>query len=755
MPPAAQIRQIIVKMDSKGRQEIKEIADQMSGINKSVKTLSTSMGFLTNAFIGYFSLSGAKKLLDMADHMQLLSDRIAVVSGSTENASVVIAELTERANKSRVSVEELGHMYVKFGQVTRETGISTQGLLDVTETFQNSLRLSGASLAVATTEAKQFAFALASGELKGREFRAILRSNAEFGDLLSKSMGVNRVELQKLATEGQIPASKAFQALLDDVTHVNDRAAKLSTTFGQSLTIATNNIEKKIYDLNNAFGLTEKAVAVVGIAVQNLDAIFAALLVGALPKLVSMFVAVVSKLNVWLTVAALVAGAGVAIYNNWDTVRNLFADIPNKIERMVLALQLMFKLTNPFLDPVKIRASVDEFTRLTKASEQASARIGNISAVDSRRNDDKLFSDQTRKRADRAKANNIPTEEEKAQQALANLNREFLKTKDIEHYYEELDGINRLKIVQSFKAGKIELDQYNQALSELKIREIARDFQTAEISFKEFDDQTKAASLDRLIFQFREGKKSLKDLDEGVLKLSQNTSLEQFARSADKFTALRAGTRDFLESIGTIGTNVADAIKGAFSNLETAFLDFIKTGKFNFAQFTQQILDDLLRIIVRATIIRPLAAGLLSFVPTTGSAANSAGAPSQTAGNVAANGMAFDNGIRRFASGGIVNRPTLFSYNHGKTGMMGEAGTEAILPLARSGGKLGVQASVTPVTINVINQSGAEVEQTESTGPNGERTIEMLIRAKVSKGIANGEYDKVLGASFGIGRRGL
>ena len=45
-----------------------------------------------------------------------------------------------------------------------------------------------------------------------------------------------------------------------------------------------------------------------------------------------------------------------------------------------------------------------------------------------------------------------------------------------------------------------------------------------------------------------------------------------------------------------------------------------------------------------------------------------------------------------FARGGVVGRPTLFPFARG-TGLMGEAGPEAILPLSRgAGGILGVNA---------------------------------------------------------------
>jgi hypothetical protein len=61
-----------------------------------------------------------------------------------------------------------------------------------------------------------------------------------------------------------------------------------------------------------------------------------------------------------------------------------------------------------------------------------------------------------------------------------------------------------------------------------------------------------------------------------------------------------------------------------------------------------------------------------------------------------AKGAAFDRGrVVRFAAGDIVTRPTLVPLAGGRTGLMGEAGPEAVLPLERSpsSGKLGVLAS--------------------------------------------------------------
>lgn len=63
-----------------------------------------------------------------------------------------------------------------------------------------------------------------------------------------------------------------------------------------------------------------------------------------------------------------------------------------------------------------------------------------------------------------------------------------------------------------------------------------------------------------------------------------------------------------------------------------------------------------------------------------------------TPGGWFASGAAIDRGaVVPFATGGIVSHPTLFPLANG-TGLMGEAGPEAIMPLRRAGGSYAVQA---------------------------------------------------------------
>jgi phage-related minor tail protein len=61
-----------------------------------------------------------------------------------------------------------------------------------------------------------------------------------------------------------------------------------------------------------------------------------------------------------------------------------------------------------------------------------------------------------------------------------------------------------------------------------------------------------------------------------------------------------------------------------------------------------------------------------------------------------------DGAIKPFAAGGVIGTPTYFPMLGGGVGLAGEAGPEAILPLARGAdGRLGVASSGGATTVNI------------------------------------------------------
>lgn len=153
--------------------------------------------------------------------------------------------------------------------------------------------------------------------------------------------------------------------------------------------------------------------------------------------------------------------------------------------------------------------------------------------------------------------------------------------------------------------------------------------------------------------------------------------LEEKLRATGKFTDQEITS--LMTSLGQRGiTSIEDLKDASVRVLGGVIADMLAQMGENFGQSTEQVqalIDTINSIPKNVTTIHTI---------ITHNEGDSGGS---------AEGSAKGNAFSQFARGGIVNRPTFFKFAKGtKMGVMGEAGPEAIMPLTRVGGKLGVYA---------------------------------------------------------------
>jgi lambda family phage tail tape measure protein len=217
---------------------------------------------------------------------------------------------------------------------------------------------------------------------------------------------------------------------------------------------------------------------------------------------------------------------------------------------------------------------------------------------------------------------------------------------------------------------------------------------------------------------------------------------ELFYVSVEKTTSamedFRAGIGSYIESIGTLGANLSNVTQTAFKGLEDAIVSLTTTGTFSFRQFAQSIIEEITRMVARMLIIAPLLRSVQSMFGGGGGGGllGVASTLSKTIGfGASAMGNVFaQNGIQKFARGGIVDKPTMFPFANG-IGLMGEAGPEAIMPLRRGrDGRLGVQATngggAVSVVVNV-DASGTSVQGDNAKGAEFGRAISEAVKNEI------------------------
>jgi hypothetical protein len=240
--------------------------------------------------------------------------------------------------------------------------------------------------------------------------------------------------------------------------------------------------------------------------------------------------------------------------------------------------------------------------------------------------------------------------------------------------------------------------------------------------------RARSVDLRRLeVERINEGTKAFKDFYGAGFEAGMSGEL--FYISIEKTTSamedFNAGISSYIESIGTLGTNLSNLTISGFKGLEDSIVSLMTTGTFNFRQFAMSIIEETTRMITRLVIIAPILQGIRNL--TSGGGTDLLGAASKLSSTVGF-----------FANGGIVNKPTMFAFadgGAGRLGLMGEAGPEAIMPLRRGrDGRLGVEAAggggAVSVVVNVDAQ-GTSVQGDSAKGKEFGRVISEAVKNEI------------------------
>jgi phage-related minor tail protein len=189
-----------------------------------------------------------------------------------------------------------------------------------------------------------------------------------------------------------------------------------------------------------------------------------------------------------------------------------------------------------------------------------------------------------------------------------------------------------------------------------------------------------------------------------------NAITSQAGKQIQEFITTTTTELNNLEQVAiNVSTGIGNAIGNSLANGIMGLIEGTATAKEVFATFLRDVGQILIQEGTKM-IAMYIAIGIAKIFAGLGGGGGNAASALGSNPNVAAyaplpagaKGATFANGIATFAKGGtfsnsIVSSPTLFKFADGgttRTGLMGEAGPEAIMPLKRGAdGSLGVQAN--------------------------------------------------------------
>ncbi|MDX7141582.1 phage tail tape measure protein [Citrobacter freundii] len=279
-------------------------------------------------------------------------------------------------------------------------------------------------------------------------------------------------------------------------------------------------------------------------------------------------------------------------------------------------------------------------------------------------------------------------------QANALLEKEAALRKLSEKYQQESrkwqEEANAMQREAAQGLGKYSQSDRESADADARLAIINRFEQRRAALDKDFTDHSSAEYQARLA--------DLESAKQRELQITQQSVDDRLDAEKDYTAGFRRGAKNWVDSARDANSQMAGYAGSLFDSMTDSLALFATTGKLSFKSFTVSVLSDLAKIATRIALSSALqsifGAATSAFVGGASGGSTPSGAYDNAASSIKFNakGGVYDSPSLSSYSGGVYNSPQVFAFAKG-AGVFGEAGPEAIMPLARaSNGSLGVRA---------------------------------------------------------------
>lgn len=613
-------------------------------------------------------------LLNDARYKDGLSKAGNYAKGFGKTAATAIAGATVAAGALGTAIYALSTR--KFPEIN-SIGILARNAGIATEEFQalsRAIGFSNAELSSLIDQSQKSTFSAASGAKR-------------FTDTFNR-LGIDVKELLRLNPQEQ------FTKIAESISKISDpviRNTSAIAIFGQSISGSVNELDNLSKKLDEARSFQDKF----GISLSNIDTLKVKEAEDSLFKVGDAIQGLFTRLSIDV--------APVITY-----IANLFLESGITAEKFGLAVQKAASISGMALDILRRSVSgvsitfsslvftIGDLTArlsgfLYDLGQEIASTLNLIPGVSIQAEESLLdIGLAARNMATDASAsirqtiedlNNFETTAEKVARIQEEANRRLSGAQSpertnnvaIENYSRQTQSIEKFLIKQREALETLRQEADYIGLTSIEITKL-RDARELEAQIAERSYGLKGRELER----FREQAEAIKNLRQEVLQYNYDVS-----RSA------QAGLEEFIskytEDATNSAQNIQNVLQNAFKGAEDAFVEFTKTGKLNFRDLANSIIEDLIRIQFRNSVsglLGGLGGGsgggifgsLLSGLGGIFGGGSSGVGQSTVIGNSTAG---LGTGIKFFADGGYLPP--------GQFGIAGEAGAELLY-----GGKTGV-----------------------------------------------------------------
>lgn len=573
----------IAKFQTGMGEAVKSADNASRGIKNSISTINRTLAGLGVGF-------SALKIIEMADAYTSMTAILKISIGDTNQYSQALDNVNRISREAQVDIISTGKLYARLNASLKELGANQATVSNITEVVSLALKSSGATAEESASTILQLSQAFGSVKLGGDEFRAISEAAPGLMRILANSLGVPIGALKEMSSQGKLTSDILANVFSDPkILDKLREDAKGIHTFSSAFVVLKNSIISSIGVLDKVLHVSESVNTALSNDANNLTSLFKGLayVLSPIPYVLEIMGkglgAVAAQLsalmhgelkqasNIGIELFKDIKQIGVDYNKTIDDIlkkETVQKDTPNKVKppklpipqgeldaakSFILSLQKdIAKATQGFgadldIELLKLSPGLKAIGMLSKAKALIT-QIKNEHTGSIIKDNFSDFKDKTQK---------VVSEQQ-------------LKFSSIGMTQEEIDKMTIMK--------KLTDDAHD---SIKKLKEIEKENPT------EYTN-----SIAKITSELEKQKIVVGDL---IDKTNES--------QRDWKTGLNSGIRNYFTEAQNFAKQTEDLVKTAFSGMEDALVNFVKTGKLDFKSLADSIITDLIRIQIRQSIV--------------------------------------------------------------------------------------------------------------------------------------------------------
>ena len=237
--------------------ELQDVNKSLGNIESSALSAGKSIGRVVRSIAAIATVGlGGNALFRVSNNFSNLENKIASVTGRTNELILAQKELYKIARDTRSSIQSSVETFGAFGRSLKGTGKPMSEILVATKAIQQSIAIYGTDAESANAAIIQLGQGLAAGALRGQELMSVMEQLPRVAEAIADGMGVAKSSLKSLAEQGKLTDREVFGALVRESAAISKEFEALAPTIGQAGGYLKDSMSIYTSELDKGFNLT-------------------------------------------------------------------------------------------------------------------------------------------------------------------------------------------------------------------------------------------------------------------------------------------------------------------------------------------------------------------------------------------------------------------------------------------------------------------------------------------------------------------